>query len=68
MCQPFVYDQVCVSVGGGGIIIKIVRRTTGAKGCYFLTSILQVSSIFITHLLKSLTSPLQISKSLLQDF
>ena len=44
---------------------KIVRRTTGVKGCFFLAGFLQVSNIFIKYILqvsyKYPTSILQIS-------
>ena len=32
--------------------LKIMRRTTGAKGCYFLAGFLQVSNMFVKHLVK----------------
>ena len=31
-------------------IIKIARRTTGAKGYNFLTVLLQISNVYITNL------------------
>ena len=53
------------------VIRKIARRTTGAKSCYFLAGFLQVSHIFLKHLLqfcrKSLTSLLQVSMKLLTN-
>ena len=44
---------------------KIVKRTTGAKGWYFLAAFLQVYKMFITYILKdsykSLSNLLKVS-------
>ena len=50
------------------MITKIARHTTGAKGCYFLAGLLQVSNVCLKHILKdytnkSLTSLLQVSNN-----
>ena len=61
-CEKYVFD--CWKE-------NIVRPTTGAKGCYFLAGFLQVSHIFLKHILKfcikSLISLLQVSKKLLTN-
>jgi hypothetical protein len=31
---------------------KIVRRTTGGKGCYFVAGFFKVINVFLEHLLK----------------
>ena len=53
------------------MIIKIARRTTGAKGCYFFAGFLQETPIFLKQLLKfcskSLKSLLQVSNKLLTN-
>jgi hypothetical protein len=40
---------------------QIARRTTGAKGCYFLADFLQVSYKFLKHFFKVSNKPLTIA-------
>jgi hypothetical protein len=42
-------------------IKKIARRTTGAKGCNFLAGLLQVSYMFLKHILKVCSKSLKVS-------
>ena len=48
--------------------IKNCEAHYRGEGLPFLAGFLQVSSMFMTHILKSLTSPLKVSESLLKTF
>ena len=45
-----VLNCVFYSYGYWSWTIKIARRTTGAKGYYFLAAFLQISDVFLTNL------------------
>ena len=46
---------------------KIARRTTGAKGCNYLAGFLQVSHMFLKHLLEVCSNSLKKSLTSLQE-
>ena len=53
--SPYFYQVVVLSptiTVWLGVSFKIARRTTGAKGCYFLDCFLQVFNMFLKHFLK----------------